>query len=250
MEHVELTEADIARGDKMRLEKIRKEPDLAMYYLEQFVREFPDTKSIVEHTLFNVKTRPKFSDEIPPLPKVTDFDNVTSPKPPAKKSIRWNKAKNLQLANSEEWQCVDIALDAVMSWCYEERQKKEEADVQLLNKRGRILYYAFSIMGHTHYSPIRTFQYGLAHFMAMVRRNGTQAERKACSFLRCNKVKWGICDILYPYASKRSNLKKQIKVMQTALKMAEEAKDENLVVKIKKTFDAISEMKTLKRFLA
>lgn len=242
MEHVELTEADIARADKMRLEQIRREPDLAMYYLEQFVREFPDTKSIVEHTLFKCDA-PDFSTPI-------DLDNP-SPKPPAKKSIRWNKAKNLQLANSEEWQCVDIALDAVMAWCYEERMKpKEERDEKALKARGRILYYAFSIMGHTLYSPIRTFQYGLAHFMAMVRHNGTQAERKACSFLRCNKVKWAICDILYPYANKRSNLKKQIKVMQTALKMAEDAKDENLVAKIKKTFDAISQMKTLKRFLS
>lgn len=217
-------------ADVDTLEQIRREPDLAMYYLAEFVRTFPDTKSIVEQTLFDVK----MGDDAP-----------------KKKSIRWNKAKNLQLANSEEWQCVDIALDAVMAWCYEERMKpKEERDEKALKARGRILYYAFSIMGHTLYSPIRTFQYGLAHFMAMVRHNGTQAERKACSFLRCNKVKWGICDILYPYASKRSNLKKQIKVMQTALKMAEDAKDENLVAKIKKTFDAISQMKTLKRFLS
>lgn len=217
-------------ADDELLEQIRRDPDLALDYLSLFVGSFPDTEHIVSETLFS--------------------DSEESFSANKKKSIRWNKAKNLQLVEGLEWQQVDIALDAVMVWCYEERQKKGEADEKLLKERGRILYYAFSIMGHTHYSPIRTFQYGLAHFMAMVRHNGTQAERKACSFLRCNKVKWAISDILYPYANKRSNLKKQIKVMQTALKMAEDAKDENLVAKIKKTFDAISQMKTLKRFLS
>lgn len=194
----------------------------AIDILDAFILTFPETEALVTQTLFSVTSR-------------EELHNVQKRKP-----VRWSKARNLQLVDGLEWQQVDRSLDTMLIWlCKECKKPKEKQDKQLLKKRGRTAYLAFSIMGNANYSPIRTFQYGLVHFLAKIRATGTQEERKVCSKMRCGEVQWAICHILYPYANKRSNFMKQLQVMKKALQMAEEQNQQELVEKIKKTLAII-----------
>lgn len=194
--------------------------------LEAFVLSFPETEAIVIQTLFSVTS-------------AEGLHNVQK-----RKAIRWSKAQNLQLVDGLEWQKVDRCLDTMLIWlCKECKKPKEKQDKQLLKERGRTAYLAFSIMGNANYSPIRTFQYGLAHFLAKIRATGTPEERKVCSKMSCGEVYWANSHILYPYANKRSNFMKQLQVMKKALQMAEEQNQQELVEKIKKTLATIYQLK-------
>lgn len=203
-----------------------KELTEAIDILDAFILAFPETEKIVTQTLFSVTGE----DALHHVQK--------------RKTVRWSKARNMQLVDGLEWQKVDRSLDTMLIWlCKECKKPKEKQDKQLLKERGRTAYLAFSIMGNAKYSPIRTFQYGLAHFLAKIRATGTPEERKVCSKMRCGEVQWAICHILYPYANKRSNFMKQLQVMEKALQMAEEQKQQELVEKIKKTLTIIKKLK-------
>lgn len=198
----------------------------AIAILDAFVLSFPETEALVTQTLFSIT-------------KEDSLHNVQKRKP-----VRWSKARNLQLVDGLEWQQVDRSLDTMLIWlCKECKKPKEKQDKQLLKERGRTAYLAFSIMGNANYSPIRTFQYGLAHFLAKIRATGTKREREVCKKMSCGEVYWANSHILYPYANKRSNFMKQLQVMKKALQMAEEQNQQELVEKIKKTLATIYKLK-------
>ena len=199
----------------------------AIAILEAFIASFPETEAIVKHTLFNVTSK--------------DYlHNVKKRKP-----IAWSKARNRSFVNDEEWLRVDRALDTLLIWLFKECKKpKEKRNEKLLKERGRIAYLAFSIMGASQYSPIRTYQYALAHFMAKIRATGTREQRSLCENMKSGEVKWAICDILYPYANKRSNIKRQVEIMESALKSAEAQNQQILVEKIRKTLEIVRTMKS------
>lgn len=192
----------------------------AMMILEQFLWSFPDSDKILGVSLF-MRAHPE-----------------------KKPRVNWSKARNMRLMEGLEWQTVDRALDVLLEWLHTECMKpKEQRDAALMKERGKMAYHAFTIMGHTNYSPIRTFQYGLAHFMAYIRVAGSQEEKKVCSKIRCGAVKWAICDILYPYARKNSNLMHQLQVMEDGMKQAHEMNQAEMEEKIKRIFRKILELK-------